>query len=226
MRLFAAFTCAMVSTIVGVSPSIAEQRVALIVGNSSYRYVSPLNNPANDAQLMASTLRDLGFMLIGGGALIDLDKPSLDRAVQAFGVGLRGAEVGLFYYSGHGVQVRGANYIVPIDANATREADIDFQMLDANLVLRQMEAAGTRLNIAIFDACRNNPFAGRGTPYDCRWSGTDAGPRRHANLLCNPTRAMSLGTVMTETVHTLRRSPLLCASRALTYSTRSTKWAS
>jgi hypothetical protein len=70
--------------------------------------------------------------------------------------------VGLFYYSGHGVQVRGANYIVPIDANATREADVDFQMLDANLVLRQMEAAGTRLNIAIFDACRNNPFAGRG----------------------------------------------------------------
>jgi hypothetical protein len=162
MRFFAMLACALVSTIVGVLPCGAEQRVALIVGNSDYRFVSRLNNPADDARLMASTLHDLGFTLIGGGALIDLDKPGLDRAVQAFGLGLRGAEVGLFYYSGHGVQVRGANYIVPIDANATREADVDFQMLDANLVLRQMEAAGTRLNIVIFDACRNNPFAGRG----------------------------------------------------------------
>jgi Caspase domain len=149
MHFFAVFACAMVATIVGILPGNAEQRVALIVGNSGYRYVSRLNNPANDARLMASTLRDLGFMLIGGGALIDLDKAGLDRAVQAFGAGLRGAEVGLFYYSGHGVQVRGANYIVPIDANATREADVDFQMLDATLVLRQMEAAGTRLNIVI-----------------------------------------------------------------------------
>src|SRR5262249_23882866 len=71
-------------------------------------------------------------------------------------------DVGLFYYAGHGVQVRGSNYLVPINANPTREADVDFQMLDAALVLRQMESAGTRLNLVILDACRNHPFGGPG----------------------------------------------------------------
>ena len=74
---------------------------------------------------------------------------------------MQGADVGLFYYAGHGLQVRGANYLVPVGANPTREADIDFQMLDSNLVLRQMESAGTKLNLVILDACRNNPFSGR-----------------------------------------------------------------
>jgi hypothetical protein len=70
--------------------------------------------------------------------------------------------VALFYYAGHGVQVAGSNYLVPVNANPTREADVDFQMVDVNLVLRQMQGSGTRLNIVILDACRNNPFGGRG----------------------------------------------------------------
>jgi uncharacterized caspase-like protein len=124
--------------------------------------VPRLANPANDAHLIADTLRSLGFTLVGGGAQLDLDESKLQRAVQDFGSQLQGADVGLFYYAGHGLQVRGANYLVPVDANPTREADIDFQMLDGNLVLRQMEGAGTKLNIVILDACRNNPFGGRG----------------------------------------------------------------
>ncbi len=144
------------------SESAADKRVALVVGNSAYRNVTPLDNPKNDAKLMAQTLRGLGFTLIGGDAQIDLNKSGIDRAVQSFGAQLRGADVGLFYYAGHGVQVRGANYLVPIDANPTSEADVDFQMLDTNLVLRQMEVAGTKLNLVILDACRNNPFGGRG----------------------------------------------------------------
>ena len=68
----------------------------------------------------------------------------------------------MFYYAGHGVQVRGSNYLVPVGANPTREADVDFQMVDVNLVLRQMEGAGTKLNLVVLDACRNNPFGGRG----------------------------------------------------------------
>jgi len=124
--------------------------------------VSPLDNPKNDAKLIANTLRDLGFTLIGGGAQLDLDKVTLDSAVQKFGAELRGAEVGLFFYAGHGVQLRGSNYLVPIGANPTREADVDFQMVDVNLVLRQMEGSGTKLNLVILDACRNNPFGGRG----------------------------------------------------------------
>src|SRR5690348_17216528 len=140
----------------------AERRIALVVGNSGYVNVPRLENPRNDARLMAETLRALGLELVEGAAHFDLDKPSFDKIVQAFGTQLQGADVGLFYYAGHGVQVRGANYLVPIDANPTKEADVDFQMLDSNLVLRQMESAGTKLNLVILDACRNNPFGGRG----------------------------------------------------------------
>jgi hypothetical protein len=137
----------------------ADKRVALVIGNSAYRSAAPLDNPANDAKLIADTLRKLGFTLVGGGAQLNLDKASLDRAVQDFGAQLTGADAGLFYYAGHGVQVRGNNYLVPVDANPTRAADVDFLMLDTNLVLRQMQAANTRLNIVILDACRNDPFA-------------------------------------------------------------------
>jgi uncharacterized caspase-like protein len=149
-----------------LQPACADKRVALVIGNSTYRNVARLDNPANDAKLLADTLFGLGFTLVGGGPQLDLDKASLDRAVQTFGAQLTGADVGLFYYAGHGVQVRGENYLVPVEANPTKEADVDFQMLDTNLVLRQMEGAGTRLNIVILDACRNNPFAGRGLAVD------------------------------------------------------------
>jgi hypothetical protein len=139
-----------------------ERRVALVIGNSDYQHITRLSNPANDAALMATTLKGLGFVLVGGGAQKDLDKPALDRAVQAFGQAAEGASVAVFYYAGHGVQVKGANYLVPITANPTKEADVDFQMLDMGLVLRQLESAGAKLNVVILDACRNNPFGGRG----------------------------------------------------------------
>jgi formylglycine-generating enzyme required for sulfatase activity len=155
-----AWLCALFAGLLS-APALADKRVALVVGNSAYSIVGRLNNPANDAKLLAETLRALGFTLVGGGAQLDLDKPAFDRAVQAFGAQLSGADVALFYYAGHGVQVRGENYLIPIDANPTTEADVDFQMLNTNLVMRQMESAGTRLNIVILDACRNNPFSGR-----------------------------------------------------------------
>jgi len=140
----------------------AENRVALVIGNAHYRFIPTLANPAADARLMAKTLKDLGFTLIGDGAQVDLDKAALDEAIRNFGVKLRGADVGLFYYAGHGLQVRGANYLVPTSANPARETDVDFELDDLSLVLRQMEAAGTRLNLVMLDACRNNPFGGRG----------------------------------------------------------------
>jgi hypothetical protein len=144
------------------SPALAENRVALVVGNASYRNVPSLANSASDARLMASTLKTLGFKIVGGGAQIDLDKTAFDSAVRTFGSQLQGADVGLFYYAGHGLQVRGANYLVPVGANPKREADVDFELEDVALVLRQMEASGTRLNLVMLDACRNNPFGGRG----------------------------------------------------------------
>jgi hypothetical protein len=143
-------------------PAAAERRVALVIGNSTYQNVARLDNPRNDARLVAETLAELGFSLVGGGAQLDLDKASLDKVVQSFGQQIQGADVTLFYYAGHGVQVNGANYLVPVDANATREADVDFQMLEIGKVLNQMQGSGTRLNMVILDACRNNPFGGRG----------------------------------------------------------------
>ena len=145
-----------------VTPAAAEKRVALVIGNSAYQNVPRLDNPRNDAALMAETLSALGFTLIGSRAQLDLDKPAMDLAVQAFGRQVQGADVALFYYAGHGVQVSGSNYLVPVTANPTREADVDFQMVDVNLVLRQMQGSGTRLNMVILDACRNNPFGARG----------------------------------------------------------------
>jgi len=138
------------------------RRVALVIGNGAYRDVARLANPASDARLMAQTLQAAGFTLIGGQAQLDLDKPRLDRAIQDFGHAVQGADVALFYYSGHGMQVQGQNWLVPVDANPTSTRDLDFQMVDASLVLRQMEGAGTKLNLVILDACRNNPFASRG----------------------------------------------------------------
>ena len=143
------------------APATAEKRVALVVGNSAYQNVTPLDNPSKDAGLMADTLTRLGFTLVGGRAQLDLDKAAMDNAVQNFGRQVQGADVALFYYAGHGVQVAGSNYLVPVSANPTREADIDFQMVDVNLVLRQMQGSGTRLNLVILDACRNNPFGAR-----------------------------------------------------------------
>jgi uncharacterized caspase-like protein len=138
------------------------KRVALVIGNSAYKSVSPLANPGNDAQLLADTLRKLGFSLVGGGANTDLGKIHFDQMVRQFGEEIVGAEVALFYYAGHGLQVHGTNWLAPVDANPTRTQDLDFQMVNADVVLHQMEGAGTRLNILILDACRNNPFAGRG----------------------------------------------------------------
>ena len=124
-----------------VASAHAEKRVALVVGNSAYQNIARLDNPKHDAEMMAKTLIGLGFTLVGGKAELDLTKPEFDLAVMRFGQQVQDADVALFYYAGHGVQVRGANFLIPVNANATREADIDFHMLDVNLVLRQMQAA-------------------------------------------------------------------------------------
>src|ERR1700719_3234216 len=151
------WACAvLIVTVCCCAPPQAEKRVALVVGNSHYKNVTPLDNPVNDAKLMAETLRALGFVIVGGSAQLDLDKAQFDGVVQGFSDQIQGADVGLFYYAGHGLQVRGQNYLVPVGANPARETDVDFQMVDTALVLRQMEGAGTKLNIVILDACRNN----------------------------------------------------------------------
>jgi uncharacterized caspase-like protein len=169
------------------SPAWAENRVALVIGNANYRNVPSLTNPASDAKLMANTLKTLGFKLVGDEAQIDLDKAGLDSAVRSFGSQLQGADVGLFYYAGHGLQVRGANYLVPVGANPVREADVDFELEDVALVLRQMEASGTRLNLVMLDACPQQSVRRTRLASDRFRPCTDAGAGRHAHFFCDPT---------------------------------------
>jgi uncharacterized caspase-like protein len=146
----------------GDIPPGTEKRVALVVGNSIYKNVPTLGNTANDARLVADTLRSLGFKLVGDGPQIDLDRAGFEQALRSFGRAIGGADVALFYYAGHGVQVQGTNWLVPTSANPESVTDLDYEMVDADLVLKQMQGARTLLNIVILDACRNNPFGGQG----------------------------------------------------------------
>ena len=139
-------------------PSIAEPRIALVVGNGSYGAVTPLDNPVPDANLIAKTLEAKGFAVT---LLTDADQASLNRAIAVFGGELRQAgsdATGLFFYAGHGVQSFGTNYLLPVDARLTNAADVGLVAIPAETVLRQMFSARNKTNIVILDACRNNPF--------------------------------------------------------------------
>ena len=144
------------------APAHAEKRVALVIGNSAYRAVPALPNPAADAKLMSDTLLSLGFFVVGGGAQVDLDKAGFDDALQQFGQQIKGADVALFYYAGHGVETHGLNYLVPVDAHPQDEADVFMQMVGISGILDQMEKSGTRINLVLLDACRDNPFRDHG----------------------------------------------------------------
>lgn len=134
-----------------------EKRIALVIGNGGYKFVSPLGNPTNDAGDMAATLRFLGFEVITG---TDTNLVQMRRLIREFGEKLEAAKgVGLFFYAGHGVEVRGRNFLVPVDADIGREVETEDYAIDLNTVLRQMDAANNGFNIVILDACRNNPFA-------------------------------------------------------------------
>lgn len=135
---------------------VGERRVALVVGNAAYRAV-PLSNPVNDANAMATSLTRCGFTVIKGQ---NMDRRGMRDAVRAFVKSLRNAEVGLFFYAGHGVQVDGKNYLVPLNADVQESFDVSDQCLEADYVLAAMEEAKAQLNIVILDACRDNPFRG------------------------------------------------------------------
>ena len=144
------------------STAHAERRVALVIGNSAYRTVPALPNPASDAKLMSDTLTSLGFFVVGGGARLDLDKAGFDQALKDFGTQSTGADVALFYYAGHGVETHGLNYLVPVDAHPQDEADVFEQMVGTSGILDLLEKSGTRINLVLLDACRDNPFRDHG----------------------------------------------------------------
>ena len=140
------------------SPGAAAKRVALVIGNGAYARISALGSPVNDAKLMATALRKVGFHVING---VDMTKEDMESAIIDFGQRLRAAgqnAEGLFYYSGHGVQSRGVNYLIPLDAPITEESHLNIKAVPAWWVLDQMDGAKNRLNLVVLDACRNNPF--------------------------------------------------------------------
>jgi hypothetical protein len=144
-----------------------EQRVALVIGNSHYQNVAQLPNPANDAKAVAQLLNTAGFEVISA---TDLDHNQMIQAIQDFSGKIAGRgpnTVAMVYYAGHGVQLAGENYLVPVDARISSEPDLINGSVRLVDVMATLEAIPSRMRIVILDACRNNPFpslndAGRG----------------------------------------------------------------
>jgi uncharacterized caspase-like protein len=137
------------------SAAHAERRVALVIGNSGYEHVTKLTNPDNDAKGMAEKLASLDFEVVTG---TDLSLRDMRKTVREFIAKLEGADLALFFYAGHGLQVNGENYLVPIDAELSSYVDLEFEAMPANLILNAMEHS-TKVNLVFLDACRNNPLA-------------------------------------------------------------------
>ena len=157
LRLLAVLLAALLIS----GPAWAGKRVALVIGIGKYTTDSlpPLANPPNDARLMAATLRGLDFEVL---VQLDLNQNGIRRAIRDFGAALDQAgedAVGLFYYAGHGLQVKGNNYLLPADANIQREGDVEIEAVNANTVLSMMEFSRARLNFVIMDSCRNKPLS-------------------------------------------------------------------
>lgn len=136
-----------------------ETRIALVIGNSDYKFAKSLPNPVNDAKDVSDKLRSLGFEVYSG---TNQSKQDMMQLIRDFGTRLVQTQgVGLFFYAGHGLQYRGNNYLVPIDADIASEDEIEYESVDVGRLLAKMEAAKNNLNIIILDACRNNPFASK-----------------------------------------------------------------
>jgi len=136
--------------------SVAEDRFALIIGNGAYQHFAPLQNPENDAADLSAELESLGFRV---ETLINATEREMFNAVREMGDRLAGGQsVGLFYYAGHGIEVGGTNYLIPVDADIRAEDEVRFASISIDLVLSKMESARNGTNLIILDACRDNPL--------------------------------------------------------------------
>ena len=134
-----------------------EKRVALIIGNGAYVNAAALTNPANDARVISEKLKALGFEVITG---IDVTKAAFDQKIREFARALATADTAILFYAGHGMQVSGVNYLLPVDAALQSERDLQFEATPVDLLLKQMELdREDKTNIVFLDACRDNPLA-------------------------------------------------------------------
>jgi len=147
--------CVMFGAALGyVRNAAAEQRIALVIGNAAYS-ASPLRNPVNDARAVAKSLNQLGFEVL---LKTNLNLQSMVEAVRELGARLKEGDVVLVYYSGHGMQVKGRNFLIPVNADIRGEDEVPYMSLDVSQVLDKLETARSRVNIVVLDACRSNPY--------------------------------------------------------------------
>lgn len=156
MKVPAALRCVLIAAIslVPVLPAHA-QRVALLIGNASYN-VGRLSNPPSDVREMESALKAVGFTV---QTVLNANQNAMKRAVRDFGSLAQGADIAFLYYSGHGTQVQGENYLIPVQANIDKEADYEVEAVSANAIMRQLAGARPKAAIVVLDACRDNPLA-------------------------------------------------------------------
>src|ERR1700726_1204142 len=138
-------------------PALAEKRVALVLGNSAYQNVPQLTNPINDGAVVAATLKAAGFDVVDSRH--DLPAAETRRALRDFADRARDADIAVVYYAGHGMEVDGTNYLIPVDAKLERDTDVFDEAFSLDRVLLAIEPA-KQLRLVILDACRDNPFAG------------------------------------------------------------------
>jgi len=156
MLRFAAYLLVCIFLIAGwAAPASATKRVALVIGNSAYEHAPVLKNPKNDATAISAVLEKLGFDVVTG---IDLKHVEFAQTIGQFRKKLKGADVGLFFYAGHGLQVQGENYLAPLDAELDNETSLDFEAVPLRTILKLMERS-TKTNLVFLDACRDNPLA-------------------------------------------------------------------
>ncbi|HEU4378634.1 MAG TPA: caspase family protein, partial [Hyphomicrobiaceae bacterium] len=136
LSLAVALAAAVATLAAWTDTASAQKRVALVVGNSDYQHTTKLANPRNDATDMSAVLKGLGFEVIDG---FDLNKGAFDGKVREFAAALEGAAVGVFFYAGHGLQVSGQNYLVPVDAQLSAAVALDFEMMKVEIIHRAME---------------------------------------------------------------------------------------
>ena len=141
----------------GALGAVADTRVALIIGNSAYTSVGALANPSNDARLIGQTLRDHDFDVT---TALDLSRRAMLRALQDFRDKADRADVAMVYFAGHGIEVDGENFLIPVDAELRDQRDIEVETISVDTVLAQISGA-KRMRMIVLDACRDNPFAAR-----------------------------------------------------------------
>jgi len=153
-----AFVGVALASLSSVAQAPLDIRIALVIGNAAYKHIPELGNSGNDAKSMSVVLKKLGFKVFD---VIDGSKAEMNRAIEQMQSQLKGQQaVAMLYYAGHGLQLDWHNYMVPVDAKLQQATDVPKQTVDIEQVIRVFKDSGTRMNIIVLDACRDNPFSG------------------------------------------------------------------